>query len=47
MWRDRVLNSGPLALKSDALPTALRELEAHSPRRVGVHLSLYPFHIDI
>ena len=24
MWPDRVLNTGPLALESDALPTALR-----------------------
>ena len=24
MWPDRVSNSGPLALESDALPTALR-----------------------
>ena len=24
MWLDRVLNPGPLALESDALPTALR-----------------------
>ena len=24
MWPDRVLNSGPMALESDALPTALR-----------------------
>ena len=26
MWPDRVSNSGPLALESDALPTALRGL---------------------
>ena len=29
MWPDRVSNPGPLALESDALPTALRGLAAH------------------
>ena len=31
MWPDRVLNPGPLALESEALPTALRG-PAHFPR---------------
>ena len=33
MWPDRVSNSGPLALESDALPTALRGLASLEKQR--------------
>ena len=33
MWPDRVSNPGPLALESDALPTALRGPARHTSRK--------------
>ena len=37
MWQDRVLNPGPLALVSDALPTVLQGL-THTIENLRIHM---------